>query len=428
MLIFSYFADTVEWIRGYLEHAVDTNPRLACYQGRVVALTGGHSSPGAKKKAVWGFAPQTADAPEGHDDDLFDILVCTDVLAEGVNLQQAQHVINYDLPWNPMRLVQRHGRIDRIGSHHDEVFVRCVFPDKRLDELLTLEERLQRKIRHAAASIGTPQVLPHMTGRDKTFTENRDEIEALRNEDPGLFERSGKEQSGVLSAEGFRQELRQAVDHGLRPMFEELPWGAGGCFTSDAVPEGRLGFVFCLRVADHPEPLYRYVEIDETGETGADNTVIWDSTLDCLSTARPYEGAPTADLVPTLPQAFGGWEQARAHVVDGWNWRADKANLEPRIPPAQHRALDLIRRHPPAGIAQERIDAALDALAVPYDDRTKRRIGEAAKTGDTPAEQALSVLETVEHHGLQAGPAPKPPPPITTDDVHLVCWQAILPA
>ena len=55
------------------------------------------------------------------DKNLTDILISTDVLAEGVNLQQARHIINYDMPWNPMRLVQRHGRIDRIGSEHNKV-------------------------------------------------------------------------------------------------------------------------------------------------------------------------------------------------------------------------------------------------------------------------------------------------------------------
>jgi len=55
-----------------------------------------------------------------------------------------------------MRLVQRHGRIDRIGSRHAEVFIRCVFPDARLDDLLGLEERLHRKITQAAAGIGPP--------------------------------------------------------------------------------------------------------------------------------------------------------------------------------------------------------------------------------------------------------------------------------
>ena len=78
-----------------------------------------------------------------------------------MNLQpQARHIINYDLPWNPMRLVQRHGRIDRIGSAHDEVFLRCFFPDKQLDAVLGLEDRLHRKIAQAARAVGVGEILP----------------------------------------------------------------------------------------------------------------------------------------------------------------------------------------------------------------------------------------------------------------------------
>ena len=81
-------------------------------------------------------------------------MIATDVLAEGVNLQQCRHIINFDMPWNPMRLVQRHGRIDRIGSPHDRVFLRTIFPVDRLDELLSLEQRILGKLAQAAASIG----------------------------------------------------------------------------------------------------------------------------------------------------------------------------------------------------------------------------------------------------------------------------------
>ena len=153
VLIFSYYADTVEWIVEFLEEVTRTDPRLAAYRGRIASLSGSMGTPN-KDAVVWGFAPRTTDAPDGFDEDRYDIVVTTDVLAEGVNLQQARHIINYDLPWNPMRLVQRHGRIDRIGSRHSEVFVRCIFPDTRLDDLLGLEERLHRKLTQAAASIG----------------------------------------------------------------------------------------------------------------------------------------------------------------------------------------------------------------------------------------------------------------------------------
>ncbi|MXZ68713.1 MAG: helicase, partial [Acidimicrobiia bacterium] len=225
VLVFSYYADTVDWIVEYLLENTETDPRLDDYRGRIASLSG---STGAqdKRTVVWGFAPKTADAPEGFDEDLYDLVVTTDVLAEGVNLQQAGHIINYDLPWNPMRLVQRHGRIDRIGSFHSQIVIRCVFPDARLDDLLNLEERLHRKIKQASAAVGVGEILPEQSRHDIDFAETREEIERIRREDPTLFERGGTSR-GALSGEEYRQELRQAVEQGLRERIEQLPWGSG---------------------------------------------------------------------------------------------------------------------------------------------------------------------------------------------------------
>ena len=69
-------------------------------------------------------------------------------------------MINYDLPWNPMRIVQRHGRIDRIGSKHDYVYLGLFFPAERLDALLELEARLEAKLALADAAVGAGEVLP----------------------------------------------------------------------------------------------------------------------------------------------------------------------------------------------------------------------------------------------------------------------------
>lgn len=109
----------------------------------------------ARHKALHGFAPVSTGALPPEDEDLYDLLLCTDVLAEGVNLQQCRNVINYDLPWDPMRLIQRHGRVDRIGSPHREVYLRTFFLDRQLDALLNLEQRVRRKLAQAAASVGS---------------------------------------------------------------------------------------------------------------------------------------------------------------------------------------------------------------------------------------------------------------------------------
>jgi superfamily II DNA/RNA helicase len=150
VIIFSYFADTVEHLATQIRAAVEADDRLAAYRDRIATASGPDKR--GRAETIAGFAPRTAGGQ--HAEDLYDLLIATDVLSEGVNLQQAGHIVSYDLPWNPMRLVQRHGRIDRIGSDHAEVFILCYFPDQHLEALLGLEERLQRKLKQAAAAVG----------------------------------------------------------------------------------------------------------------------------------------------------------------------------------------------------------------------------------------------------------------------------------
>lgn len=430
VVIFSYYADTVDWIVGFLLEATGGDPRLAAYRGRIASLSGAAAAPN-KDLATWGFAPRTTDAPAGADEDRYDILVTTDVLAEGVNLQQARHIVNYDLPWNPMRLVQRHGRIDRIGSQHREAFIHCIFPDARLDDLLGLEEVLHHKLTQAAASIGVGKVLPEVTGRDVSFTETREEIERLRREDAALFERGGTAR-GVLSGEEYRQELRRAVEQGYRDQIEKLPWGSGSGMAVGSA-EGRAGYVFCVQVGDRPQPLFRYVE-PASGSSGGsgrptgDKPLVIAETLACLDRVRPPDGFNTPRVLDdeTHRGAFDAWAIARGDVVERWNFLADKANLEPRVPPALRRAAEILRSHPPAGLTQDEIDRTIDAICAPYPERIIRTFRAAMAGSDEPAEQAADVFGVVRSLGLEPYTPPQPLPEIAPDDVHLVCWLALV--
>ena len=87
-----------------------------------------------------------------------DILVSTDVLAEGQNIQDCNYVVNFDLPWNPMRIVQRVGRVDRLNTEYNTVHSVVFFPNIELNDLLHLTEKLQTKIGKAGA-IGTENSL-----------------------------------------------------------------------------------------------------------------------------------------------------------------------------------------------------------------------------------------------------------------------------
>ena len=426
VLIFSYYADTVDWIFEHLTETIPNDERLTDYRGRIASLSG-NTGTGSKEGVIWGFAPVTTDAPQGADNDLYDIVVTTDVLAEGVNLQQARHIINYDLPWNPMRLVQRHGRIDRIGSRHSEVFIRCVFPDTRLDELLNLEERLHHKIRQAAASIGVGKVLPDQLGQDLTFTETREEIERIRREEAGLFERGGTAR-GALSGEEYRQELRKAIEQGWRARIEELPWGSGSGMAGSGEDGGGPGYVFCARVGDHDRAVFRYVELaPDSGDSGEGGLPPLADTLGCLDRARPPNGFDTPRALDddTYARAFDAWEIARADIVQKWNHLADKANLEPRIPPALARASEILRNHSPTELTQDQVDRAMDSLAAPYPERTIRTIRAAMASSDEPAEQAQEIIRVINALGLEPHVPPEPLPEITPEDVHAVCWLAL---
>jgi Protein of unknown function DUF262/Helicase conserved C-terminal domain/PLD-like domain/SNF2-related domain len=415
VLIFSYFADTVDWIEEHVYDAVSRDPRLTVYRDRIASLTG---SEGDKRDVLWGFAPQTTDAPE--PDDRYDIVVTTDVLAEGVNLQQARHIINYDLPWNPMRLVQRHGRIDRIGSHHTEVFLRCVFPDRRLDDLLGLEARLHRKIKQAAAAVGVGEILPGSATADVTFAETREEIERLRAEDPTIFEFGGIGRS-ALSGEEYRQELRKALDNPeLARSIEQLPWGSGSGITAREDTE-TPGYVFCIRVGDHPTPQFRYVNVGSGGDP-----IIVDDTLACLDRARPPDEWDSLRNMDegTYRAAFDAWDVARANVVERWNFLADPANIAPVVPAVMRRAAQEVRDHA-VGVDIEVIDRAVEALEAPYAERILR-LFRSAMSLESPRERAEQILALVEELGLEPPPPPEPLPEINPEDVHLVCWLALV--
>ncbi len=129
----------------------------------------------------------------------------------------------------------------------------------------------------------------------------------------------------------------------------------------------------------------------------------------------------------TYRQAFDAWESARNDVVNKWNHLADKANLEPRIPPALTRAADIVRSHAPPTLTQDQIDGAIDTLHAPYSQRTIRTFRAAMKTTQEPAEQAKKILEIICGLGLEPYVPPKPLPEITPDDVYLVCWVALVP-
>lgn len=429
VLLFSYYTDTATYIHDALELAMATDPRLADYRDRMALVHG--SDKANKANAITGFAPLTAGT--GVEADLYDMIVTTDVLAEGVNLQQARHIINIDLPWNPQRLVQRSGRTDRIGSPHNENFVRCFFPTADLDRILRLEERLQRKIKQAAAAVGTGRILPDIDPVEHVLSETRDQIDALRREENALFDDTG---AGTLSGEEYRRRLATAFAHDqARGRVLALPWGSGtGYARTGATP----GFVFCARIGDHAKPWFRYVPVNDDLtvrflpadlERNLDERpeVVGD-TLAALAAADP--GSDTAPAY--LPQdaydaAFSAWAAARDDIFEKWRIQTDPANLAPSIPRVMLAAAAHIEQH--GGHLGEAQDNLVARLKAPYGPRVQRQIRDILNGRDATDEGKVEALyEIVNRLGLTPPSPVQPLPPITADDINLVCWTAILPA
>jgi superfamily II DNA or RNA helicase len=428
VLLFSYFTDTAQYVHDALEIALAANPDIAAYRDRTVLVHG--SDKANKAHAITGFAPTTAGT--GAEDDLFDLIVTTDVLAEGVNLQQARHIINFDLPWNPARLQQRSGRIDRIGSPHDENFVRCFFPSSDLDRILRLEERLQRKIKQVAAAVGVGQVLPGIDPVEHVLSETRDQIAALQREENALFEEGG---TGALSGEEFRRRLANALSNdGTKSRVLALPWGSGTGFARDGATPG---FVFCARIGDHPKPWFRYVPVtddftvrilpaDEARKIPERPEVVED-TLAALAAADPRVDTTPAHLPEAMYEAaFDAWAAAREHILTAWTYQTDPAHLAPSIPKTMRDAAALVETAGRAlGDAQDNLVTRLKA---PYPVRVQRQIRDIlTHTATTDEGKVEALYDLVNRLGLTPPPPVQPLAPITADDIHLVCWTAITP-
>ena len=146
-LLFTQFADTAAYLGRCLGQRY----------GRTEVVTGAQ---GNALRAARRFAP-TANRAAVPADEQIELLVSTDALSEGVNLQDADTLINYDIHWNPVRMIQRAGRIDRIGSEQEEIHVASFLPEQALEARLGLETVLRRRIQEFLQVFGEDsQVLP----------------------------------------------------------------------------------------------------------------------------------------------------------------------------------------------------------------------------------------------------------------------------
>ena len=118
--------------------------------GESVIYFSGQSSQALKAEIEDSFNPKM----QNNNNDKYDLLITTDVLAEGINLHRANVLVNYDLPWNPTRIMQRVGRINRVGTEFDRIYVFNFFPTAQSERQLPLEDRILEKLQAFHDTLG----------------------------------------------------------------------------------------------------------------------------------------------------------------------------------------------------------------------------------------------------------------------------------
>ena len=151
-ILFTQYTDTMDYLRDSLRAVYGSG--VACYSGR-----GGESWDGER----WMLQSKESIKEEFRKGETIKLLLCTESASEGLNLQTCGILINYDMPWNPMRVEQRIGRIDRIGQRHDEVYVHNYFFKDTVEA--RVYERLSARIGWFEDVVGTLQPILHNVGR-----------------------------------------------------------------------------------------------------------------------------------------------------------------------------------------------------------------------------------------------------------------------
>lgn len=208
VVIFSYFSDTIN----YLEVALQGLVRDKSFRDRAAFVVGGMAG---LDRITRRFAPRAKKYELKDGESELDYLFATDVLSEGQNLQDAGCLVNYDLHWNPVRMIQRNGRINRLGSEFDQVYVSNMKPEDNLEAYLKLLNRLNRKINTIKHTIGLDQdVLEKGQANAKEFVEHHGETDLLKileSEEEG--DHSAEKATEFDTAALYGSEASEALEH-----------------------------------------------------------------------------------------------------------------------------------------------------------------------------------------------------------------------
>ena len=243
LLVFTTFKDTALYLYDNLSALADQlGLNMAMVAGDETRTSVGRN---AFNDILTNFAPIARNRGESSDPDI-DLLIATDCISEGQNLQDCDTVLNYDIHWNPVRLIQRFGRIDRIGSRNPSVHMLNYWPTNDMDVYLKLENRVQARMALAdIAATGSDDPLTVAEGTQLELRFRDEQLLKLREEILDMDELTDAPVMSDFTLDHFLAQLLRYLEKN-RDMLEELPSGIYAV-TEDRSSAVQPGVVFFLR-------------------------------------------------------------------------------------------------------------------------------------------------------------------------------------
>ncbi len=291
IVIFTYFADTAQYL---FQGLTQDSPWLDRAGLPKIAVVTGATAAKTRAEIIGRFAPRNRNQEQNEPllpEQEIQILISTDVLSEGQNLQDAGLLMNADLHWNPVRMIQRAGRIDRLGSQFSELQIHNIFPEQGLEDLLNLVGRLEQRISAIDRTVGLDASVLGETISGKSL----DELRRLRSNDATILDDLESENE-LTSADEMRLPLIEALLNLGEEYVKDLPLGI---HSSRLSPNAAKGVFMAFRTADRV--LWRVYPLE--GQQAATITVkhqiykLIEATRDVTPRAKNPEGQSIFDYL-----------------------------------------------------------------------------------------------------------------------------------
>jgi SNF2 family DNA or RNA helicase len=286
LLVFTQFADTAHYLKSQL---------VARGIKNIEEATGGSADP---TQLAWRFSPvsnEKRDSVKAADE--LRVLIATDVLSEGQNLQDCSIIVNYDLPWAIIRLIQRAGRVDRIGQQSDKILCYCFVPADGVERLIRLRARVRQRLIENAEVVGS----------DETFFDDEkddDQIRDLYTEKNGILDDDGDAEVDLASY--AYQIWKNAIDAdaSLASKIENMPNVLYATKAHAPLPLSPRGVLVYMRTVQGNDAL---AWMDEAGKPVTQSQLTILKAAACSADTEP---------LPRMENHHGLTEKGLLHIIE----------------------------------------------------------------------------------------------------------------